>query len=89
MVPKAQLFKASAKVLQLISDRAPPTARHSSEGSQTLHLRCGRYTRNGELRWCLNNSTSLSVGLSILDEAMGFAYCRGLASMQTLYKLAL
>ncbi len=88
-MPKAQLFKASAKALRLISDRAPPTAHDSSGVSRTFNLRCGRHTRNDELRWCLKNSTSVSVGLSILDEAMGFAYLRGLASMQTLYKLAL
>ncbi len=81
MMPRAQLFKKSTNVLQLIGDRTPPTARNRSESTQTRN--CNLHTRSSEPSWCLNNSVSSSVGLSILDHAMGFAYRTGLASMQS------
>ncbi len=67
------MLKMSAWLLHLISDKAPPAARESSEVARPLKQRCYPHTGNGGHRWCLSSSLSLPVRFSIPDEAVDVA----------------
>ncbi len=65
-------LKCSRKVpgySTLIGDKAPPGARDRSKLARAQNVRCYSHTGNGGHSWCLSGNLSLSVGLSIKDEA--------------------
>ncbi len=64
------MLKKSAWQLHLIGGKDPPAARDNSEVARALHRRCYPHTGSDGRCWYLSSSLSLSVGLSIQDEAM-------------------
>ncbi len=61
------------KMSALFGDKAPPAARDSSEVARALNQRYYPQTGNGGHSWYLSSNLSLSVKLSIQDEAMDVA----------------
>ncbi len=67
------MLKKSARLLNLIGDKAPPSARDSGEVARSLSRGCYPHTGKGGHSWCLSSSPSLSVGFSTQDAAMNVA----------------
>ncbi len=67
-------YSESAWLLYLTNDKVPSPARDCSEVARTVCRCCFPHTGNGVISWYLSSSSLyLSVGFSLLDEAMDVA----------------